>query len=99
LRKHTSGNYTNCGKDALNFLHRTQNAEYPHKHESIVCVICDLFNIGTETIHYFSKNSISEHSHIISVKSNETYYGKLTDEVKHQYMIIDGNLKDLLLSP
>jgi hypothetical protein len=59
----SSGNDMNCGKEALKFLLRTQNAENPHKHKSIVCVICDQFIIGTETIHYLSKDSISEHSH------------------------------------
>jgi hypothetical protein len=48
----SSGKERNCGKEALKFLHRTQNAE---KHKSIVCVICDWFIIGTETIHYLSK--------------------------------------------
>ncbi len=62
-------------------------------------MICDRFIIGTETIHYLLKESIIEHNHRISVKSYETYYGKLTDEVKYQYMTNDGNLIDLLLSP
>jgi hypothetical protein len=93
------GKEINCGKEALRFLHRTQNADNPHKHQSIVCVICDRFIIGTETIHYLSKDRIMEHSHMISVKSYERYYGKLNDEAKHQYMISDGHLRDLLLSP
>jgi hypothetical protein len=59
-----------------------------------VCVICDRLIIGTETIHYLSKESIIEHNHRISVKSYETHYGKLTNEVKHQYMINNGNLRD-----
>jgi hypothetical protein len=95
----SSGKERNCGKEALKFLHRTQNSGRPHKHKSIMCVICDRFIIGIETIHYLLKESITEHSHRISVKGYETYYGKLTDEVKHQYMINDGNLRDLLLSP
>jgi hypothetical protein len=79
----SSGNLRNCGKEALKFLHRNQYAENPHKHKSIVCVICDRFIIGTEIIHYLLKESIIEHNHTSSVKSYETYYGKLTDEVKH----------------
>ncbi len=59
----SSGKERNCGKEALKFLHRTQNAENPHKYKSIVCVICDRFIIGTKTIHYLSKESIIEHSH------------------------------------
>jgi hypothetical protein len=47
---HSSGKERNCGKEALKFLHRTQNAESLHKHKSFVCVICDRFIIGTEII-------------------------------------------------
>jgi hypothetical protein len=90
----SSGKERNCGKEALRFLHRTQNAKNPHKHKSIVCVICHQFIIGTETIHYLSKDSILEYSHRISVKSYESYYGKLNYEVKHQYMINHGHLRD-----
>jgi hypothetical protein len=50
----------------------TQNAENPHKHKSIVWVICGRFIIGKVTIHYLSKESIIEHNHRISVKSYET---------------------------
>jgi hypothetical protein len=95
----SSGKERNCGNEAFKFLHRTQNTENPHKHQSIVCVICDNFIIGTETIHCLSKESIFEHNHRISVKSYETYHGKLTNEVKHQHTINDRNLRDLLLSP
>ncbi len=95
----SSGKEINCGKELLRFLHRTQNTEKPHKHKSIVCVIYDQFIIGIETIHYLLKDSIMDHNHRISVKSYESYYGKLNDEVKHQYMINDGHWRDLLLSP
>jgi hypothetical protein len=53
-----SGKERNCGKEALKIFHKTQNAENSHIHKSIVCVICDWFIIGTETIHYLSKESI-----------------------------------------
>jgi hypothetical protein len=56
----SSGKERNCGKEALKFLHRTQNAENPHKHKSIVCVNCDRFIIGTETIHYLSIEFLSK---------------------------------------
>jgi hypothetical protein len=54
-----------CGKEALKILHGTQHAENLHKHKSIVCVICDRFIIGAETIHYLSKEIIIEHNHRI----------------------------------
>jgi hypothetical protein len=59
----SSGKEQNCGKEKTKFLQRTQNAQNPHKHKSIVCVICDQFIIGTETIHYLLKESIIKHSH------------------------------------
>ncbi len=46
------------------------------------------------------KDNISAHSQRLSVKSYERYYETvLAPEVRNQYMINDGNLKDLLLSP
>ncbi len=54
-------------KDAKKYLLRTQDSYNPHKHKSIVCVICDQFIIGTETIHYLSKDNISAHGKRLSV--------------------------------
>ena len=87
-------------KEAKKYLHRTQDPENSHKHKSIVCVICNWFIIGTEKIHYLSKDNISAHTQRLSVESYERYYETvLVPEVRNQYMINDGNLKELLLSP
>jgi hypothetical protein len=80
----SSGKERNWGKEALKFLHETNMLKILTNINQL-CVICDRFIIGTETIHYLSKESIIEHNHRISVKSYETYYGKLSNEVKHQY--------------
>ncbi len=88
-----------CMKEAKRYLHRTQDPENAHKHKSIVCVICDWFIIRTEKIHYLSKENISAHTQRLSVESYERYYETvLVPEVRNQYMINDGNLKELLLS-
>ncbi len=59
----------------------------------------DLF-IGTEKNHYLSKDNISAHAKRLSVESYKRHYETvLVPEVGNQYMINDGNLKDLLLSP
>ncbi len=87
-------NDANCIKEAKNYLHRTQDSFNPHKHRSIVCVVCDLFIIGTETIYYLSKNNISAHGRRLSVESYERYYDtKLKPEVRNQYVINDVDLK------
>jgi hypothetical protein len=89
-----------CMKEAKKCLHRTQDHDNPHKHKSIVCVICDRFIIGTEKNHHLSKDNVGAHSQRLSVKSYKRYYETvLVPEVRKQYMINDGNLKDLLLSP
>jgi hypothetical protein len=81
-------------------LHRTQDPENAHKHKSIVCAICNRFIIRTEKIHYLSKDNISAHTQILSVESYKRYYETvLVPEVSNQYMINDGNLKELLFSP
>jgi hypothetical protein len=54
----SSTNITSCIKEAKKFLQRTQDLSDPLKHKAIVCVICDRFIIGTETIHYLSTENI-----------------------------------------
>jgi hypothetical protein len=87
-------------KEAKKYLHRTQDPENAHKRKSIVCVICDLFITGTEKIHYLSKDNIIAHTQRLSVERYKRYYETvLIPDVRNQYMINDGNLKELLLSP
>jgi hypothetical protein len=70
-------------KEAKQFLHRTQDPRNPHKHRATVCIICDHFIIGTETIHKLTKEDIGAHSERLGVKSNEEYYQTtLKTEVK-----------------
>ena len=67
-------NDAHCIKEAKKYLHRTQHSLYPHKHKSIVCAICDRFIIGTETIHYLSKNNIIAHERRLSVESYDKLF-------------------------
>ena len=86
-------------KEAKQFLQRTQDpAEDPHMHRAIVCIICNRFIIGTETIHKLTKEDIGVHSGRLGVKSYEEFYETiLKDEVKRQYRV--QGLQDMLLSP
>ena len=85
-------------KEAKQYLHRTQDAENPHMHRAIVCIVCDRFIIGTETIHKLTKEDIGVHSGRLGVKSyKEFYQTTLKDEVKRQYRV--QGLQDMLLSP
>jgi hypothetical protein len=73
-------------KEAKQFLHRTQDQKNPHKHRATVCIICDCFIIGTETIRKLTKGDIGAHSGRLGVKSYEEYYQTtLKAEVKKQY--------------
>ena len=86
-------------KEAKQMLQRTQNPTNPHSHRAIVCIICDLFIIGTEKIRKLSRNQISQHSNRLSVKTYKTYYGvELKNELKKQYHVNDDKLRNLLLS-
>ncbi len=68
-------NIIDCAtKEAKQFLHRTQDPANPHKHRAIVCIICDRFIIGKETIHKLTKEDIGAHSGRLGVKSYEEYY-------------------------
>jgi len=85
-------------KEAKQYLHRTQDPANPHMHRAIVCIICDRFIIGTETIHKLTKEDIGVHSGRLGVKSYEEFYQTtLKDEVKRQYRV--QGLQDMLLSP
>ena len=85
-------------KEARQYLHRTRDPANPHMHRAIVCIICDRFIIGTETIHKLSKEDIGAHSGRLGVKSYEEFYQTtLKEEVKRQYRV--QGLQDMLLSP
>jgi hypothetical protein len=85
-------------KEAKHFLHRTQDPRNPHKHRATVCIICDHFIIGTETIHKLTKEDIAAHSERLGVKSIEEYYQTtLKTELKKQYQV--QGLQDMLHSP
>ncbi len=85
-------------KEAKQFLHRTPDPANPNMHRATVCVICNHFIIGTETIHKLTKEDIGVHSERLGVKSYEEYYQTtLKDKVKRQYQV--QGLQDMLLSP
>ena len=85
-------------KEAKQFLHRTRDPANPQKHRAIVCIICDRFIIGTETINKLTKKQIGAHSGRLGVKSYEEYYQTtLKAEVRRQYQV--QGLQDMLLSP
>ena len=87
-------------KEAKHILHRTQNNQVPHSHRAIVCIICDCFIIGIETIHKLKIDQIAKHRERLSVKKYEEYYGQaLKAEVIKQYQVNIEGLKELLLSP
>ena len=87
-------------KEAKRILHRTQNHQAPRSHRAIVCIICDCFIIGIETIHKLKIDQIAKHRERLSVKKYEEYYGQaLKAEVVKQYQVNVEGLKELLLSP
>ena len=85
-------------KEAKQFLHRTRDPANPKMQRATVCIICDRFIIGTETIHKLTKEDIGAHSERLGVKSYKEYYQTtLKAKVKRQYQV--QGLTDMLLSP
>jgi hypothetical protein len=85
-------------KEAKQFLLRTRDPANPHQHRATMCVVCDCFIIGIETIHKLTKEDIHTHSKRLGVKSYEEYYETtLKAEVKKQYQV--QGLQNMLLSP
>ncbi len=75
-------------KEAKQFLHRTWDPGNPHRHRATVCIICDRFIIGTETIHKLTKEDFGAHSERLGVKSyEENYQTTLKAKVKRQYQV------------
>ena len=99
-REDMTKNVINCAtKEATQYLHRTRDPANPHKHRATVCIICNRFIIGTETIHKLTKEDIgAHHSGRLGIKSyKEFYQTTLKEEVKRQYQV--QGLQDMLLSP
>jgi hypothetical protein len=85
-------------KETKQFLHRTRDPANPHQHRATVCIICDHFIIGIETIHKLTKEDIRAYSKRLGIKSYEEYYQTtLKAEVKKQYQV--QGLQDMLPSP
>jgi len=85
-------------KQAKKYLHRTKVDTRGLVHKAVVCIICDCFIMGTDSIRYLLPSVIKEHKHRIGVKSYEAYYkAKLHKELVEQYHV--RNLPGLLLSP
>lgn len=85
-------------KEGKQALHRTVDENDPSSHRANVCIICDCFIIGTDSIKYLKANDIRKHKSRIGVDSYNAYY-KTTlhpDLVKH-YKV--PGLDGLLLSP
>ena len=56
-------------KQAKKYLHRTKHEDDGSEHKANVCIVCDCFIIGTESIRYLRTNAIKKHNHRIGVES------------------------------
>ena len=61
-------------KKAKKYLHRTKKEDDGAEHTANVCIVCDCFIIGIESIRYLHANAIKKHKHQIGVELYETYY-------------------------
>lgn len=85
-------------KQAKQALHRTVDEDDPSRHKANVCIICDCFITGTDSIKYLKANEIRKHKRRISVDSYEAYYKtKLPQDLVEHYRV--PGLDGMLLSP
>jgi len=85
-------------KQAKGYLHRTKVSNDGISHRAHVCVMCDCFILGIDSIRYLRPAVIKLHKHHIGVDSYEVYFKtKLKKELVEQYHV--SNLPGLLLSP
>ena len=91
-------NIATAMKQAKQVLHRTKDESNPSRHRAHVCIICDCFILGTDSIKHLKENDIKQHIHRIGVASYEKYYKtKLHEDLVKQYHV--PRLPGLLLSP
>lgn len=83
-------------KKALEYV--TRPCRGNGKHQVPVCVICDRFIIGTETIHQLDKQRILMSKHRLSVEAYEKHFSTKLNPILVKQYEIEG-LEDLLLSP
>ena len=88
-------------KKALEYLTRTKVQGSDNDHQPCVCVICDSFIIGTETICYLSKSQLLAKTSYLHVSYLENMIGeKIPSTLHSQYKVqINEDLSELLLSP
>ena len=85
-------------KEAKKYLHRTMDEKNPSRHKAYVCIICDCFIHGTDSLCKLTSKEIRDHKQRLGVKSYEQYYRtRLHPELKEQYRV--KGLPDILLSP
>ena len=85
-------------KQALAKLHRSKNDDDPRLHSSYVCIVCDCFIHGTDSLCSLKRNEIKAHRHRLGVDAYENYYKtSLPEELKKQYHV--PGFPGLLLSP
>ena len=97
-------NIENSSKQCLQKLSRTllQPNELGYKndsciHQSLVCVVCDQFIIGTQLFHWIKVEILKFHSNILS--SSYFYKEGMNPILESQYSIDHPQLRNLLLSP
>jgi len=66
-------------------------------HQSPVCIVCDIFIIGTQSIHWIRSEQLKFHSNILS--SSYFYKEGINALLKDQYTVNHHLLCNLLLSP
>jgi hypothetical protein len=85
-------------KQALEKLHWTKNDDDPRLHSSYVCIICDCFIHGTDSVCSLKANEIKAHRQRLSVDAYENYYKtSFPEEFKKQYHV--AGFPGLFLSP
>ena len=83
------------GKEAL---HRTVNEKNSSQHRANVCIICDCFILGTDSIKYLKPCDIRKHKSRIGVESYQSYYKTTLHEDLVKHYEVTG-LEGMLLSP
>ncbi|KAL7524887.1 hypothetical protein ACHAXR_002212, partial [Thalassiosira sp. AJA248-18] len=84
--------------EALKYLHRTQVGD-TNRHQAHVCVVCDCYIIGTETVKRLNQKQLKVHEERLGVEKYKKFYNlrDVPDDLRNYYKL--KGFPSMLLSP
>ena len=87
----------NVVRQAKKKLHRTKHPDDSTQHRAYVCIACDCFIMGNESLRIMTRQQLKPHKHRLGIREYEQYHKvKLSATLISQYHV--PTLPNMLLS-